>query len=603
MNWAEEIAELAAKTEPRGGVHVINDSKTPSGRVHVGALRGVLIHDAIFRACKERGVPVEYRFGVDDYDAVDEIPFGEDEHFEKYLGVPLCDTPAPSGSEAPDMAHHFIKEFFDIFKELGVNCSFYHMRDIYRSGQFNDAIERILTRPDMIRDVYKDVSGSVKPDSWIPFQAICEKCGRVGTVLVTDFDGKEVTYSCEPNLVSWATGCGHKGKRSPFDGGGKLPWKLEWIAKWKEFPVTIEGAGKDHSTKGGSRDVSAGVLKNLFNIEPPINCPYEFFLVGGAKMSSSKGIGVSARNMADLLPPETLRYLMLKTLPNRPVNFEPTEKNITKVFNEMDRTHQIAYSDKPVAADAKTMWELCEVKPEGQYFDGNFQLVTTYAQLPHLDAKAEMAKRKGSELTDLEMRHLEQRIKSAKFWVDNLADESEKMILQETLPTKANELTIQQRYFLNSFADELEKLDEAGWEDDNIQTLAFDLCRRTPINQNDAFNAIYCVLLNRTSGPKAGNLLGVLDRNFVLPRFRELSADRAEFIAASLLSVDEYTTFAANKKTKAVSVSATIKSEENVLELTSVDAKEQSYLQRIALDGDGAAQKAAIAEKLGLEIA
>ncbi len=601
MNWAEEIAELAAKTEPRGGVHVINDSKTPSGRVHVGALRGVLIHDAIFRACKERGIPVEYRFGVDDYDAVDEIPFGEDEHFSKYLGVPLCNTPAPKGSDAPDMANHFIKEFFDIFKELGVNCSFYHMRDIYRSGQFNDAIERILSHPDMIREVYKNVSGSVKPDSWIPFQAICENCGRVGTVLVTDFDGKEVTYSCEKNLVSWATGCGYKGKRSPFNGGGKLPWKLEWIAKWKEFPVTIEGAGKDHSTKGGSRDVSAGVLKNLFNLEPPINCPYEFFLVGGAKMSSSKGIGVSARDMADLLPPETLRYLMLKTLPNRPVNFEPTEKNITKIFNEMDRTHQVAYSDKPQANDAKAMWELCEVKPEGAYFDGNFQLVTTYAQLPHLDAIAEMAKRKGAPLTDLELKHLQQRIDSAKFWVENLADEDEKMILQKSLPEKAKQLTLAQKFFLNQFANELEKLTGDDWEDEKIQTLAFDLCRQTPINQNDAFNAIYCVLLNRSSGPKAGNLLGVLDKDFVITRFREVSANREEFIKSSIISEDEFIKFASAKKTKAVKIHTNVNKQDNVLEITSIDAKNQKYLQRIALDNDGTQQTANIIKQLGLD--
>jgi len=31
------------------------------------------------------------------------------------------------------------------------------------------------------------------------------------------------------------------------------PERQFWVAKWVVFPVTIEGAGKDHSTKGGSR--------------------------------------------------------------------------------------------------------------------------------------------------------------------------------------------------------------------------------------------------------------------------------------------------------------------------------------------------------------
>ena len=62
MHWTDEVAETL-KNYPMpansGGVHIINDSKTPSGRAHVGALRGVLIHDAMFRTLKERGVAVK----------------------------------------------------------------------------------------------------------------------------------------------------------------------------------------------------------------------------------------------------------------------------------------------------------------------------------------------------------------------------------------------------------------------------------------------------------------------------------------------------------------------------------------------------------------
>ena len=87
--------------------------------MHVGALRGPLIHDAIFRTLKARGVPVRYLFGVDDYDPVDEIPYGEAEHFEKYLGAPLCNVPPPPGSDATDMADHYISEFFSYHGMIG----------------------------------------------------------------------------------------------------------------------------------------------------------------------------------------------------------------------------------------------------------------------------------------------------------------------------------------------------------------------------------------------------------------------------------------------------------------------------------------------------
>jgi len=56
MLW---FADIAAAVD-RGRPHVINDSKTPSGRVHVGALKGVILHDAVFRALKGRGIDVRY---------------------------------------------------------------------------------------------------------------------------------------------------------------------------------------------------------------------------------------------------------------------------------------------------------------------------------------------------------------------------------------------------------------------------------------------------------------------------------------------------------------------------------------------------------------
>ena len=65
MFWADE---LAARFE---GLQVVNDSKTPSGTVHIGSLRGVVLHDAIHRALLAAGRPSRYLYGVDDLDPMD----------------------------------------------------------------------------------------------------------------------------------------------------------------------------------------------------------------------------------------------------------------------------------------------------------------------------------------------------------------------------------------------------------------------------------------------------------------------------------------------------------------------------------------------------
>ena len=539
MLWCDKLAERVS------GPQLINDSKTPSGRVHVGALRGVLIHDAVFRTLKDRGIPVRYTFGVDDYDPLDELPAGHAEFFRPYLGAPLCQVPPPPGSSAPDVAEHYIAEFFDIFRELGVEAETYRMRDIYRSGQFNEAIDAILNNAAKVREVYKTVSNSERPDTWYPFQVVCEACGRVGTTEVSDYDGREVSYTCRPDLVDWATGCGHAGKVSPFDGRGKLPWKLEWTAKWQTFGITIEGAGKDHNTKGGSRDVSAACLWTIFGQSAPLNIPYEFFLVGGAKMSSSKGIGVSARDMADFLPPEILRFVMIRTQPKQPVNFSPDERSVIKIFNDFDRFHSRTYHDPKVSPDDKRIYQLSQTVSWGDFYAADFQLVATVAQLPHLDLTGEVEKRKGAPLSQTERDQLARRAQAARYWLEHYASPEERIVLQDALPERAGELTAGQRAFLHQLAD---RLPGVAWEDSALQTAVFDVARLTPIAPAQAFKALYRVLLDRDSGPKAGNLLAFLDRDFLLQRLQELAYDQQAFWQETAISREDFDAWTAEHR-------------------------------------------------------
>jgi lysyl-tRNA synthetase, class I len=579
MFWCDEIA---AKV---GGAQVINDSKTPSGRVHVGALRGVLIHDAVFRALREKEIPVRYLFGVDDYDPVDEIPYGQAEHFERYLGAPLCNVPPPPGSTASDMAEHYIGEFFDVFRELGVETEQYRMRDVYRSGRFNEAIDAILRAAAVVRRIYKEVSGSERPQSWYPFQVICEVCGRVGTTEVTDYDGREVVYTCRPDLVTWARGCGHQGKISPFDGHGKLPWKLEWVAKWHVFGVSIEGAGKDHTTKGGSRDVATRCLREIFRQKAPVNIPYEFFLVGGAKMSSSRGVGAAARQIADLLPPEVLRFLVIRPRPNQPVNFAPDEKYITKLFNDFDRARWRVHNDAKISEDEKHAYLLSEIEPEGDFFEPNFPLVLALLQLPHLlGFVEEIEQRKGAPLTPLERKHLWRRVQSAWYWLESYASEEERLVLQKTLPPAAQELSATQRAFLHLLAD---RLSSVAWEEEQLQVTIFETARLTPIEQPRAFQAIYRVFLSRDSGPKAGNLLAFLERAFVVARCRELPYSLDDLWRETATPAQSFEAWLSENRTDVASLElAATRGDAPIVELAVTLRDGKTHTRRVALDGE-----------------
>jgi len=287
--------------------------------------------------------------------------------------------------------------------------------------------------------------------------------------------------------------------------------------------------------------------------------------------------------MADLLPPELLRFLMIRTKPNSPVNFDVREEGIIKLFNEFDR-YQLRATTGVATADEACVYGLAELKPQGAYATANFQLVTALVQMPHLDAAKEIERRVGRPLAHLEQAHLLRRIDAAKVWVERYAAEEEKTRLQESLPGRAEELSQTARAFLHRLAD---ALPEAAWEDDVLQSTIFEVARLTPVEQSAAFKAIYRVLLDRESGPKAGNLLAFLDREFVIRRFRELAFDRLAYWRETAIPIAELEAWMEKERAKIASHSSQLLIENGVTanEFTFLLADGKRLLKRVLVEG------------------
>src|SRR5205085_2057984 len=203
-------------------------------------------------------------------------------------------VPAPDGSTQPNYARHFATLFLETFAELGIHPTLYWASENYRSGAYDPYVKKALDHADVILEIYRTVSTVNHPQGWLPISVICENCGKIGTTTARDWDGREVTYECRPDLVEWATGCGFRGKVSPFGGRAKMVWNVDWAARWGLVGATIEGCGKDLATAGGSRDRADAISRRVFDREPPLNVPYEFLNIGGKKMSTSRGEGAVA---------------------------------------------------------------------------------------------------------------------------------------------------------------------------------------------------------------------------------------------------------------------------------------------------------------------
>ncbi len=489
MFWADKLLEN------RKGKEWVNDAWTPSGIIHMGGLKGPIIHDTLHRIIKEQNREVKFTFGFDDMDPIDGLPQELKASHEKYMGIPIFIAPSPDGKGT--FGDYYGNKMRSLFKNLGINAEIYLASDYYKKGVYNKAIKFVLDNADKIRKVYEDMYKKELSSDWYPLQVVCPKCGKLGTTKVTAWNGKEVEFHCSENLVKWAKGCGNKGKISPFDGNAKMPFKVEWAAKWWTFGVTIEGAGKDHASAGGTYDVARKIVKDVFGIEPPLALPYEFFLSGGKKMSSSRGVGLDGEDLLKVLPAEIVRFLMIKAEPNHAVEFSPFGTDaIPNLYDEYQKS----------AKEKSRVFELSQTGERNNFSNIRFSVLAQWVQMPNME---EQIKKEG----------LEEWAKYARVWVEKYAPDDEKFTVQKELSEQAKNLSNKQKELLAKIAGELEK----KWEGEDLQTRIYEIGKELGLKGSETFAAIYVALLGKNHGPKAAWLILSLDKAFVKKRFEDAS--------------------------------------------------------------------------------
>jgi len=509
MSWIHDLTENFKNTKDEIWV---DDMATPSGVPHVGTFRGAVIHDVAAKALKKSGHKVKYTFFSNDYDPMDGMPSYLDEKvYREHMGKPFFAIPAPTGKG--NLGDYFIAELYDMMKGLG--CKFESMKDSdgYKSGKYNDVIKKILDNSDKVRDIYKNIAGSDKGDDWIPFSPICEKCGKIGTTRAFAWDGEKVSYRCEENMVDWAKGCGYEGSVSPYDGTGKLLWKVEWPAKFAALGIKVEGEGKDHSSAGGSRDIANAICRQIFNIEPPYDLPYEFIIFKGQKMSKSKGVGISAKEVYESLPPELIRFILTRNI-NRVVDLDLDGMVIANLYDEYDRAFK-AYLGEIEFPDLAEIYELSQISEE--YNNGykmKFTKVAHAIQIPGANLLKIAEAEKGSRLTEAENNELEERAKYAQIWLDKFAPENFKFQILEG--TKGVELDKKQMEIIKALKSKFEAKKE--WQGEELQAQIFSLKDDLNLEPREIFGAIYSLFIGKDSGPQAGLLLASLDYDFVLKK-------------------------------------------------------------------------------------
>lgn len=349
-HWAEALCEkmlLAGKEK-----YVVTAGMTTSGPCHLGTLCEFLYPHIIAGQLRSQGAQADFRFIADILDAFDSVPL----QFEKYraslephLGKPLCDVPDPTG-EASSFGEHFLSETQSIMEKFGISPKIERANGLYASGAFDKYARLFLSREEAARRIVAETSGKQElPPDWSPIMPICARCGKISTTRVTWHDGENYKYACDRD-VQYTRGCGATGENSIRERRYKLTWRLHWPSWMDHFGTDIEGAGVDHHTKGGSWDTVIGVFRGIFGKPPPQAFKFGFILLGGKKYSKSKGVGMGVSDLLSLLPPEVIKYMLVRPDLDENIDIVPSPQNFLRVISDFEATARLISQKAPVAS-------------------------------------------------------------------------------------------------------------------------------------------------------------------------------------------------------------------------------------------------------------
>ncbi len=185
--WADRMAdEIIARVEADEFLsriveetgYFVYDEKTPSGDIHVGSGRGWVIHDVLAKALRQKGRRARFVLSSDDLDPLDKPIKGRPE-WDEYLGIPFRNIPSPVEGYASFADYYFTKAT-EKFPEWGIEADLESTGEEYEKGTFNKAIKTCLDNHERIRAIFERIYD--KPYDRLPFNPICERCGRIDRV-------------------------------------------------------------------------------------------------------------------------------------------------------------------------------------------------------------------------------------------------------------------------------------------------------------------------------------------------------------------------------------------------------------------------------------
>jgi lysyl-tRNA synthetase, class I len=535
VHWADILAENLLKENVK---HIVSVEITLFGDITMESIREFVTANAVCRALLDRGEDVDFVCVADNYSPLKKVYPYLSESYAKHVGKPLSEIPCPCGSCA-NYAEHFLKPALETLRRIGINPTVCRIYEMYRTGRYNEAIKVALSKSDIITKILEEVSGKKIDSEWSPFLPRCDQCGKITKT-------KVVGFNLETEVVNYTCTCGYTGT-APMAGGGKLAQCVDWPAGCAVLGITVNTFGKGRVSKSSSYNAGKRIVKEVYEYKAPYPVTCERIILGKpgreqAKVLSTTGSDVSASDMLELMPPEAIRYLIIRTKPEKQLHFDPGQ-SLLALVSEYERLRaQLEKSNSSIKNSSldilkKRIYKLTRLGGVC-HSEIPFKQMAIIYQVSRGDFKEilEILKRSGFS-TENEM-CTKKLIDNVSRWVEFYAPPFVKFNIKEKVPVQAATLSKLQKAFLSAFAAIIEARGETSAEEyhmliysarDNCSELNIRIKEKLntqaipQIDPRDLFKSIYISLLGQKSGPRAGWFLSSIEKEFLVKRFEEAS--------------------------------------------------------------------------------
>jgi len=513
MYWAKELAKKIIKV--KGKKINIATGITPSGHIHIGNMREVMTAELVRREMEVLGAKVRFIYIADDFDRLRKLYPFLPVSFQKYIGWPLVNIPDPIGDCHKSYAEHFLAPFFEVLGKIGVKVEKFSAFKLYKEGFYTEQIKLALENKDKIKKILEEISGRSIPDDWSPYNPLCKSCGKIdeAKVLKEDLKSNRVFYKC--------SNCHETGWADFSKGEGKLSWRVDWPARWNKFPVDFEPYGKEHATLGGSYDTGKAICEKIFGSPAPYGVGYDLIYLKGfkGKMSSSIGNVISANEFLEIVPPEILRYLFVKTKNDKPIYFDPGI-GLLQLVDEYAKLEQ-KYFEKKANQDEREIYEACQIQKAGKSIPAipfKHLVNTIQASQGNIKEIERILINTGHKKAISDQKMFDEQITRAKKWLEKYAPDNIKFSILKQTP-KVN-LDSAQKEMLNILSIDLAK---KSWQAEELHNHIYEVGKRLGLSPKETFQPVYQVLIGKDHGPKAGWFIALLDKDFVIKRFIDIT--------------------------------------------------------------------------------